>query len=120
MEKTIMRQSEIWIVDLNPTIGAEIKKQRPAVIINDNNVGILPLRIIVPLTDWKEHYKDVSWMVEVEADKQTGLAKKSAIDCFQIRCVSENRLIRQIGKIDETTFREIQQAVSHLISINIS
>ncbi len=115
-----MKQSEIWIVDLNPTIGAEIKKQRPAVIINDNNVGILPLRIIVPLTDWKEHYKNVSWMVEIGADKQTGLLKTSAIDCFQIRCVSEKRLIKQIGQINETTLQKVQQAILQLISVNIS
>ena len=36
-----MRRGEIWLINLDPTIGAEIKKTRPAVIVNDDAVGIL-------------------------------------------------------------------------------
>ena len=42
-----MRQSEIWLINLDPTIGAEIKKIRPAIIVNDDSLGKLPLKIIV-------------------------------------------------------------------------
>lgn len=112
-----MKQNEIWLIDLNPTLGAEIKKQRPAVIINDNNVGILPLKIIVPLTDWKDHYKHVNWMVKIDPDPQNGLSKKSAIDCFQIRCVSQERLIKKIGNINKTSFSKIQRSILNLISV---
>ncbi|WP_414618186.1 type II toxin-antitoxin system PemK/MazF family toxin [Dyadobacter sp. 32] len=38
-------------------MGAEIRKIRPAIIVNDDNLGKLPLKIIVPITDWKDHYK---------------------------------------------------------------
>jgi mRNA interferase MazF len=51
-----MKQGEIWIINLDPTIGAEIRKVRPAIIVNDDALGKLPLKIIVPLTDWKERY----------------------------------------------------------------
>jgi len=44
-----MKQGEIWEINLNPTVGAEIKKKRPAVIINDDEIGILPLKVIVPI-----------------------------------------------------------------------
>lgn len=37
-----MRRGEVWLINLDPTIGAEIKKTRPAVIVNDDAVGILP------------------------------------------------------------------------------
>ena len=114
-----MKQSEIWLVDLNPTIGAEMNKLRPALIISDNSVGILPLKIIVPLTDWKERYRNVLWMIEVKSNLKTGLKKQSAIDCLQIRCVSKERLIRKIGDIDELTFSSIQRAVQSLISVDI-
>lgn len=33
-----MRRGEVWLINLNPTIGAEIKKTRPAVIVNDNAI----------------------------------------------------------------------------------
>ena len=42
-----MKQGEIWEINLSPTIGAEIKKKRPAIIVNDDSIGMLPLRIIV-------------------------------------------------------------------------
>lgn len=51
-----MNKGEIWLINLDPTIGAEIKKTRFAIIVNDNTLGRLPLKIIVPLTDWKEKY----------------------------------------------------------------
>ena len=45
-----MRRGEVWFINLDPTIGAELKKTRPAVIVNDDAVGLLPLKVIVPLT----------------------------------------------------------------------
>ena len=68
-----MNQSEIWLIDLDPTKGAELRKVRPAVIVNDNRLGKLPLKIIVPITDWKDRYQIVPWMVKIEPNILTGL-----------------------------------------------
>lgn len=84
-----MKQSEIWLINLDPTIGYEIKKTRPAVIVNDNSLGKLPLKIIVPVTDWKEKYKIAPWLVYVNPANMNILTKESAVDCFQIRSISE-------------------------------
>ncbi len=65
-----MKQGEIWLINLDPTLGAEIKKTRPAVIVNNDALGKLPLRVIVPLTDWKERYSIAPWMVEISPDKK--------------------------------------------------
>jgi mRNA interferase MazF len=51
-----MHRGDVWLINLDPTVGAEIKKTRPAVIVNDDAVGILPLRVIVPITEWKDRY----------------------------------------------------------------
>jgi mRNA interferase MazF len=45
-----MKQSEIWLINLDPTIGSEMRKTRPALIVNDDALGRLPLKIIVPIT----------------------------------------------------------------------
>ena len=92
-----MKQGEIWLINLDPAIGAEIKKTRPAIILNDNSLGKLPLKIIVPLTDWKDRYEVAPWMVNIKPDNFNNLLKESAADCFQIRSLSEERLIRKIG-----------------------
>jgi mRNA interferase MazF len=110
-----MKQGEIWLIDLEPTIGAEMKKTRPAVIVNDDALGRLPLKIIVPLTDWKENYSVAPWMIPITPSAQNGLVKKSSIDCFQIRSVSETRLIKRLGHI---TFAEnllIQEGIAKVI-----
>lgn len=69
-----MKQSEVWLINLEPTIGAEIKKTRPAIIVNDNSLGKLPLKIIVPITDWKEHYEVAPWMIKINPDINNGLS----------------------------------------------
>ena len=73
-----MKQGEIWLINLDLTIGAEIKKTRPAIIVNDNAIGKLPLKIIVPLTDWKDKYEIAPWMVKIEPDKKNKLTKTSS------------------------------------------
>jgi mRNA interferase MazF len=112
-----MKQNEIWLINLDPTIGAEIKKTRPAVIINDNALGKLPLKIIVPITDWKSHYDFAPWMVKIEPSEKNNLTKISSIDCFQIRSVSENRFARKIGAIDDETHEKIKIGISKVLSI---
>lgn len=112
-----MRQNEIWLINLDPTIGAEIKKIRPAIVVNDNALGKLPLRVIVPITDWKDHYKIAPWMVRIEPTLQNGLTKPSSADCFQIRSVSETRFVRQIGTLEEPIYENIKIALSKVLSI---
>jgi mRNA interferase MazF len=51
-----MLRGEIWLVNLNPTVDREISKTRPVVIVNDDAINILPLKVIVPVTDWKDRY----------------------------------------------------------------
>ncbi len=85
-----MRRGEIWLINLDPTIGAEIKKSRPAVIVNDDAIGILPLRIIVPLTDWKDRYSIAPWMIRINPDSRNGLGKASAADAFRFAPCRKN------------------------------
>ena len=91
-----MKQGEIWLINLDPTIGAEIRKTRPAVIVNNDQLGKLPLKIIVPITDWKDRYHIAVWMVKIEPDSVNGLTKTSCMDCFQVRSLSEKRFIKKI------------------------
>lgn len=51
-----MNRGEVWLINLSPTVGAEISKSRPAIIVNDDAIGVLPLRVIVPITEWKDRF----------------------------------------------------------------
>jgi len=92
-----MKQGEIWLINLDPTLGAEIKKTRPAVIVNDNSLGKLPLKIIVQVTDWKASYEIAPWMIRMKPDQANGLTKDSTADCFQVRSVSQQRFVKKLG-----------------------
>ena len=112
-----MKQSEIWLIDLDPTKGAEIQKKRPAVIVNDNTLGKLPLKVIVPITDWKEQYSHAQWMIKLSPDKQNALQKVSAADTFQVRSISRERFITQLGVVDEITMQLIKQGLGCVLDI---
>jgi mRNA interferase MazF len=112
-----MNRSEVWLINLDPTVGSEIKKTRPGVIVNADGLGKLPLRIIVPLTDWKDHYEIAEWMVKLIPDETNGLSKASAADCFQVRSVSTKRLIKKLGEIDQDKMEEIGFALEKVLKI---
>ena len=112
-----MKRSEIWLINLDPTIGAEIQKTRPAIIVNDDLLGVLPLRVIVPITDWKSRYDVANWMVKIEPNNDNNLTKTSSADCFQIRSVSRNRFIRKIGFINDSVIEEIEIALVNVLKI---
>ena len=56
-----MHRGQVWLINLDPTVGAEIKKTRPAVVVNNDAIGILPLKVVVPITDWKDRYAIAPW-----------------------------------------------------------
>lgn len=110
-----MKRGEVWLVNLDPTIGSEIRKTRPAVIISSDLVGILPLKVIVPLTEWKDRYESAPWMVRVDPDDQNGLSKSSTADSLQIRSVSHQRLVRKLGIVQPVQVAQIVQAVVNVL-----
>ena len=52
------QRGEVWLVNFDPTIGAEIKKTRPAIVISSDAVGRLPIKLVTPVTDWKDYFAE--------------------------------------------------------------
>ena len=111
-----IRQKDIWLVDFSPKIGAEISKIRPAIVVSSDMIGKLPLKTIVPITNWSDSFKDYPWMIEINPNETNKLSKQSAIDCFQIRNFSTKRFNKHLGNIDDKTFKKIQQTIIKTIS----
>jgi len=112
-----MQRSEVWLVNLDPTIGAEIRKTRPAIILSSDLMGVLPLRIIVPITEWKPRYEVAPWLIKLEADGENGLEKTSAADCFQIRSVSTQRLYKRLGRVSPGVMKNILQGLRDVLEM---
>jgi mRNA interferase MazF len=106
------KRGEVWLVDFDPAVGAEMRKTRPAVVLNVDTVGRLPLRIVVPITDWKPIYANFSWFVPLPVSPRNGLTKDSAADSFQVKSVSEKRFVRCLGVVTSSQVDDIAAAVA--------
>ena len=112
-----MNQGDVWLITLDPTVGAEIEKTRPCVVVNDDNLGKLPLKMVVPITDWKDRFSIAPWMVRIPPTNGNGLEKDSAADCFQLRSISEQRFIKRIGKLGAPEVERIRAALAIVLTI---
>src|SRR5438270_8652703 len=92
-------RGEVWLVDFDPAVGAEIQKVRPALVVSVDSIGRLPLRMVVPLTDWKPQFANFPWFVWIPADGSNALTKDSGADAFQTKSVSLSRFVRRLGVV---------------------
>jgi mRNA interferase MazF len=102
----------VWMLDFDPAVGAEIRKLRPALVVSVNSVGRLPLRIVVPLTDWKSSYAGFPWFVLIRSDLINGLSKDSGADAFQAKSVSLDRFVRLLGTVSIVQVDDVASAVA--------
>ncbi|MDD5450969.1 MAG: type II toxin-antitoxin system PemK/MazF family toxin [Desulfovibrionales bacterium] len=112
-----MKTGEIYWVNLDPTIGSEIQKKRPVIVLNGGHKKHLKLAIVVPLTAWDSQWTNNPLFVPIEPDKNNQLQKISAVDCFQIRAISHQRFAEKIGSIPEEKIHLIKQALSLILDI---
>ena len=112
---TSPRRGEIWRVNFDPSVGAEIQKVRPAVVMSVDRVARLPLRIVVPLTDWKPQYIQYPWFVQISPNASNGLTKDSGADAFQVKSVSEARFAQYLGIADAHEVAAIAAAIALVV-----
>lgn len=112
-----MKRGEIWSINLDPTIGAEIRKTRPALILNVDAIGALPLRVVVPITGWKDSFAQAPWLVRLEPDSINKLDKVSAADAFQVRSVSQTRFIERRGSLPPSDVARVEDAVRIVLGL---
>jgi mRNA interferase MazF len=108
---TSLYRGEVYLVSFDPTVGHEIKKTRPALVIQ-NDVGnrFSPLTIVAAITS---KISAVLYPVEVvvQPSKTNGLEATSAIRLDQIRTVDKQRLIKRLGSVDPVVMRNVDEAV---------
>ena len=114
----MVKRGDVYWVELDPTRGREIRKTRPAIIVNDDSLGKLPLKVVVPVTDWKDRYEIAPWMIKIEPGSKNSLTKNSSADCFQIRSLSKKRFVKKIGEIDVHTQEKIKDGLAKILTLN--
>ena len=97
---------EIWFINLDPTIGAEIQKTRPCVIISPPQLDYLQTRLIAPITS---KGFDAPYRVNFKL-----LDKEAKILCDQIRCVSVDRFVSKIGELEGEQVEELKEILHQM------
>ena len=102
------KRGSVYLVNFDPTIGAEIKKTRPAVIIsNDVANQYSPIVIVAAITGRGEPKFDEVLIKPPEG----GLTKPSVIQPNQIRSIDKRRLVKKLGDIPKETIGELDIAL---------
>jgi mRNA interferase MazF len=109
------KRGEIWLVNLDPTIGTEIRKTRPSMIVSSDAVGRLPIKLVAPITDWKRQFVPNVWHVRIAPSATNGLTKPSAVDALQLRGLDTQRFIHRIGEVSQDTLEEVVMAIAAVI-----
>src|SRR5215472_10337665 len=110
-------RSEIWLVNLDPTLGDEIRKVRPAVVMSRDSIGVLALRVVVPITAWQQRFQGSDWLVRLDPSSANGLDKLSAADTFQVRSVALRRFVRRVGQLTASEMHRIAEGLKIVLEL---
>lgn len=110
-----IRRGHIWLADMNPTLGTEIQKTRTVVVVNSDEIGVLPIRLIPPITEWKSSLAGNVWNVRFEPNIINGLRKTLVVDTLQLIGIDTLRFVRKIGEVSPPIMQLIVTAIATVI-----
>ena len=106
-----LKRGDIYLVNFDPTLGAEIRKTRPALILqNDIANKFSPVTIVAAISS---KFDDPLYPTEVliPAKARTDLAVDSVVLLNQIRTVDKKRLAKRLGRVSSAKMEEVNQAL---------
>ena len=112
---TQIRRGQVWLADLNPTIGREQSGLRPVLIASSDyfNQGFAQLVYAVPITSKNKNIR--SHIAVLPSDG--GLNLPSFIMCEAMRSISKERLIKQLGILSPATMLEVENILKILLDM---
>lgn len=115
--KTYPKRGEIFIADLNPSLGHEIHKKRPVLVVSNNILNqTLPTVVVIPFSSIIPQFigPDI-----VPFSSQKALDKKSALIVNQIRAIDKQRLKEKVSSISKGKIKEVEEALKIVLDFYI-
>ena len=105
----VVKRFEVYWINLDPTLGSEINKKRPCVIISSDDLNrVLNTVIIAPLTSTVKNYPT---RISCFVDQKNG---QIALD--QIRAIDKQRLIKKIDNLDTQTKTKVLEIIAEMFA----
>ena len=105
----VVKRFDVYLINLDPTVGQEIKKTRPCLIISPDEMNkFLSTVIIAPMTTKGSNYPS---RISCQFD-----GKEGQIILDQIKTIDKNRIIKKLGTIEKPTQKEVLATLSELFS----
>jgi mRNA interferase MazF len=105
---TPINQFDIYLIELDPTLGSEIKKTRPCIVISPNEMNILKTVIVAPMTT-----KGIDFPTRI---KITFKGKSGQVALDQMRAVDKSRLVKKLGHLKTPTINAIFDVLQEIFS----
>ena len=110
------RRGEIWWVKFNPTTGDEISKTRRAIVVSIDSLsdGGLKVKLVIPITGWRNDFTNIPWLVPIKPSELNGLQKLSTANPLQTRAVSiaPDRFGDKIGQLEDEVLEQVVLALA--------
>jgi mRNA interferase MazF len=105
----VVRRFDVYLVNLDPTVGSEIQKTRPCLVISPDEINrFIKTVIVAPMT-----MKGTSYPTRVTCKFQ---GKQGQVVLDQIRTVDKTRLVRRLGKVNKQTQAEVLSILSEMFA----
>ncbi|MBD2188922.1 type II toxin-antitoxin system PemK/MazF family toxin [Pseudanabaena mucicola] len=111
------RLGSIWLVNFEPSIGTEIRKTRPAVIISGTSFNQRSKVTLLPITSANPSDRLLPVIVPLTPNSSNGLSTHSFIVCVEPMTFDKRRLIQCLGQIDTNQLLKIKQILASYLEI---
>jgi mRNA interferase MazF len=108
-------RGEVWLVNLDPTLGREQAGTRPALIISENlfNQSYADLVIVIPITSKQKNIRSHVLIARGEG----GLTMESYAKCEDVRSISKQRLMKRLGSVTKQTIENVEEKLRFLMAL---
>jgi mRNA interferase MazF len=107
-----MNRGEIWLVNFDPTIGSEIKKTRPAIVVSSQPFNRLRRTVVVVPLSSAHTESDFPLLIAIKTSERPSVA---VVD--QIKAAAKERFVRKLGTASENEMIQISSALNQVLRL---
>ena len=114
------RLGSIWLVCFDPSVGTEIRKTRPAVVISGTAFNQRRKVTVLPITSSRPDGRLLPVVVAVDSDPENGLNVDSFIVCIDPMTFDKQRLVKQLGMLNGEKLQQVRSILRSYLELDFA